>query len=94
MKTLFYSLLLLYSVAGYSFPKVGESTGAGGNALVCRNTAGAITSARMLDLYEGEILYGLEFNELQVDIEEKLKELSKNSAIGGHGVPTLTDIFI
>jgi hypothetical protein len=54
----------------------GGVDGGGGNGVVCRDQAGKITDVRMLDLYEGEILYGLQFSDRFNDIESALKEVA------------------
>lgn len=54
----------------------GGVDGGGGNGVVCRDQAGNITDVRMLDLYEGEILYGLQFSNRFNDIESALKKVA------------------
>ncbi len=36
----------------------GAISGGGGKGVVCRDTAGAITSVQTLDLYEAKVMYG------------------------------------
>lgn len=54
----------------------GGVDGGGGNGVVCRDQSGNITSVRMLDLYEGEIMYGLQFSNRFNSIESALKEIA------------------
>lgn len=54
----------------------GGVDGGGGNGVVCRDQAGNITDVRMLDLYEGEILYGLQFSDRFNDVESGLREIA------------------
>ena len=55
---------------------LGGVDGGGGNGIVCRDLNRNITEVRMLDLYEGEILYGLQFSDRFNDIESALKEVA------------------
>ena len=48
--------------------------GGGGNAVVCRDDQKKIVSARLLDLYEGEILYGLKYEKLSTSIDTGLRD--------------------
>lgn len=54
----------------------GGVDGGGGNGVVCRDHSGVITNVRMLDLYEGEILYNLQFSNRFNDVESALKEIA------------------
>lgn len=55
----------------------GGVDGGGGNGVVCRDSSDSITSVRMLDLYEGEILYSLQFSDSFSTVENALKEVSQ-----------------
>ncbi|RYZ79308.1 MAG: hypothetical protein EOP04_28010, partial [Proteobacteria bacterium] len=53
---------LAVTVGTFAEAMTGAISGGGGKGVVCRNADGAITSARTLDLYEGEVLYNLRYN--------------------------------
>ena len=72
MKALLATLTLSLSLT--AFARIGID-GGGGNAVVCRDKQKNITSARLLDLYEGEILHSLQYEPLTVSIDERLKEV-------------------
>jgi hypothetical protein len=69
-------ILLCLLIQSWNLYAKGGVDGGGGNGVVCRDQAGAITSVRMLDLYEGEILHSLQFSDNFTDIESALKELA------------------
>jgi hypothetical protein len=52
-----------------------EREGGGGNAVVCRDIQENIISAKLLDLYEGEVLHKLEYESLTSTVDEKLEEI-------------------
>lgn len=54
----------------------GGVDGGGGNGVICRSADETITDVRMLDLYEGEILSGLQFSDRFTSIESALKEVA------------------
>ncbi len=60
MKSAFIGLLLFGAMANAT---VGGVDGGGGKSVVCRDNSGAITSAEVLDLYEGRIQFGLSIQE-------------------------------
>lgn len=83
MKTLTSLLAIMGSVsvmATFQIPNkvnqiaIGGVDGGGGNAVVCRDENGQVQSARMFDLYEGEVLYGLKYREV-IDEEDTLLEI-------------------
>ena len=51
----------------------GGVDGGGGNGVVCRDSSDSITTVRMLDLYEGEILYSLQFSDSFSTVEKALR---------------------
>lgn len=69
-------LVLVSLIFGLSVAYGGGVDGGGGNGVVCRDQSGSITNVRMLDLYEGEILYGLQFSHQFNDIESALNEIA------------------
>lgn len=70
----------------------GGVNGGGGRAVVCRNTDGSIRSARMLDLYEAELIFGLQLLSDQGTFEEQslgaLIRLQKHVQYGVEGIDT------
>lgn len=72
MKALLATLTLSLSLTTFAARGI---DGGGGNAVVCRDQQKNITSARLLDLYEGEILHSLQYEPLNVSIDERLKEV-------------------
>lgn len=76
MKFLIFLLLLpLISFAG--------EKGNGGYAIVCRDNTGHITSAELLDIYEGRVLYKRSYA-VDMNSTEELMELAK-TRIGEYG---------
>lgn len=76
MKSLFVLLLLpLLSFAG--------EKGNGGYAIVCRDNSGEITSAELLDIYEGRVLYKRSYA-VDMNSTSELIEVAK-SRIGDYG---------
>lgn len=71
MKVLCSILMVLLALPVFA----GGIDGGGGNAVVCRDKEKNIISAKMLDLYEGEVLHGLKYEELGVSVERRLEEL-------------------
>jgi hypothetical protein len=51
----------------------GNEGGNGGVSVVCRNLNGSIMSAQILDLYEGEELYGRTYGDNAIPVETKIK---------------------
>lgn len=47
--------ILVWLAANVSFAASGTTVGNGGNSIVCKNSAGKVTSVEMLDLYEARI---------------------------------------
>ena len=58
-----YFLLGLVTWGTMAHASAGGVDGGGGKSIVCRDTAGAIKSAEVLDLYEGRVLFGLNIQE-------------------------------
>ena len=73
--------LLLTMIAVLSFSTVSASTdssgvGNGGISVVCRDNADRITSAQLLDIYEGKVRFGKTYdNQLDVDTKVELAQL-------------------
>ena len=65
MKKLF--LIVLFSFSAWSF--TGGDKGNGGLSVVCRDSSGVITSAELLDIYEGRLIHKLSYDYLSPDIE-------------------------
>ena len=76
----------LYFLMVVAFPDLapakscrGGECGGGGNAVVCRNAKGKITSAQLLDLYEGEKAEKLNYRMLPVkSVKEELARAVQN----------------
>ncbi|MFT6633740.1 MAG: hypothetical protein ACJAS4_003712 [Bacteriovoracaceae bacterium] len=81
MKTL---ITIITVISSISFAlAAGGVDGGGGNAVVCRDNQKNILTAKMLDLYEGEVLHGLTYEDLEeddrnVNLDNELKELLEN----------------
>ena len=94
MRVLFGVLASIFVVASYGFERGGVD-GGGGNAVVCRDENKKIISARMLDLFEGEILYDLEFVPFEGSINKKIDELNKmiigTNPIGSYPSPPIAN---
>lgn len=52
--------------------------GNGGYSVVCRDQAGSITSAEILDLYEGRVIYKNSYSEGQISSDDHMKEAINN----------------
>lgn len=50
-------LALFLGLASPAFASAGNDAGGGGNAVVCRDSSGRITSAESLDLFEAQVLH-------------------------------------
>ena len=87
MKRIFF-LVLVVSLGVQARPKtllkrMGNDAGGGGNAVVCRNTKGKITSAETLDLFEARVLDHLTVQDSSLDpyhraIADSLKLINLN----------------
>lgn len=74
MKSLVTIITIISSIS-FAFARGGVD-GGGGNAVVCRDNQNKIISAKMLDLYEGEVLHGLTYEDLEEDnLDNELKKL-------------------
>lgn len=61
----------------------------GGSAVVCRNQGGAVSSARLLDLFEAEAIYGRTPNvDTKLNTQELAIALAKSVDRGGPGYDT------
>ncbi len=75
-------LILIFLTASISsFAKVGGVDGGGGRSVVCRNADGTIKSAEILDLFEGRIVYKLNYTESDVDWSLQIDDLIKKSGL-------------
>lgn len=75
MKSVLLALLFLSTISN---AKLGGVDGGGGKSIVCRNAAGEITSAEVLDLYEGRIMFGLNIEETSEPMDfQILRALSR-----------------
>lgn len=70
MKTTLLALILALG----SLSHAGVISGGGGKSVVCRNPAGAITSAKTLDLYEGQVLYNLNIANSEAPVAEQIQK--------------------
>lgn len=79
MKLLIVSLMMMSSLTSASTQakRVGGHDGGGGQGVVCYNPQGEIESVKLLDFYEGEILYGLNVPEYEGTPLEIIKEVSE-----------------
>lgn len=68
--------------------EAGEKTGNGGVGVVCRNTRGQITKATLLDIFEGENLYGQTYADNGLDLETRLEVIETRMI---RNVPFLED---
>lgn len=57
IKSILVLTLLTLSPSLFATPRLGGISDGGGNAVVCRNQSGEITSAEVLDLYEAKNMY-------------------------------------
>lgn len=78
LKNLVLGAILLSAMTAKALPlnQRGGIDGGGGNALVCYDSAGKISTVRMFDLYEGEILYSRNFSDLTQSFDDKIKNLT------------------
>lgn len=88
MKTIFTVLLLMMSTVLFAGEK-----GNGGDAVVCRNTRGEITSAELLDYYEGRILRGFSVRDSAALSDEEFinENLGRISRLDGDFMFTIDD---
>lgn len=65
----------IFSVAmfGSFLAQAGAISGGGGKGVVCRDSAGEITSATTLDLYEGKAVYGVNVVESDAPLTDQLR---------------------
>ncbi|MBC7372184.1 MAG: hypothetical protein H7326_11495 [Bdellovibrionaceae bacterium] len=71
MKT---TVMIMFAIFVGNFAEAGAISGGGGKAVVCRNADGIISSARTLDLYEGEVLYNLKTPpDVKLTVPEKIQ---------------------
>lgn len=78
MRILFYTSILFYLFQAHAGEK-----GNGGYSVVCRDNSGMITSAELLDIYEGRILYKRAYA-VDMNSVEELIEIAK-SRLAEHG---------
>lgn len=63
-------ILLMMSSLGFARDASAGDKGNGGYSIVCRDDAGTITSAELLDIYEGRIIYKKSYEVNQSSVEE------------------------
>src|SRR4051794_20098658 len=73
MRRSHFSLLTLFAILAVASGAVaGNETGHGGGAIVCRNGMGQVTSAELLDLWEGKVELGLTIVDSSLPVEEQI----------------------
>lgn len=81
MKYLFFSVVLIPFLAFAT----GGVDGGGGKSVVCRDKAGDIVTAELLDLYEGRVQYGLVIesssDSVLVQMENAIKRIAKGRGL-------------
>ncbi len=79
--------LMAITMMALSFTVLAGDKGNGGYSVVCRDSNGIINSAELLDIYEGRILYHLDYqnNEIEVDslVHVALNRTSDNVSFYG-----------
>lgn len=87
MKSLFIVFCFLTAHASTVF---GGTETHGGNTVVCRAPNGSIKSVRLLDFYEGEILFGLKIPSSKADFHQQAREMAKRlDAVGPYSIDGL-----
>jgi hypothetical protein len=74
------SILSLVSLAPASALAAGTGSSGGGKAVVCRNAAGVIESATLLDLYEARHQHGLQIVAPASNLDAELARFLENNA--------------
>ncbi len=78
MKALLFTFLCFY----LNFSAYADGVeGGGGRSIVCRDPNGKITSAEVLDLFEGRVQYQLEYKSKPIDFKAQIKDLFMSSTL-------------
>ncbi len=81
-----YLILGLVTLGAVAQASVGGVDGGGGKSIVCRDGAGAIKSAEVLDLYEGRIMFGLNIQETNHPMALQIKKALSNIPANSRGL--------
>lgn len=81
-----YLILGLVTLGAMAHASAGGVDGGGGKSIVCRDGAGSIKSAEVLDLYEGRIMFGLNIQETNDPMASQIKKALNNIPANSRGL--------
>lgn len=81
-----YLILGLVTLGAMAHASAGGVDGGGGKSIVCRDSAGSIKSAEVLDLYEGRIMFGLNIQETNEPMASQIKRALNNIPTNSRGL--------
>lgn len=82
-------ILILISIPTLAFRSTilrGAVSGGGGRGVVCRDQAGVIRSAQLLDLFEAERIFNLRLQPEKPSFEEEIESALLKINLGGHQI--------